>query len=88
MNVSFEAVFWQEGQQVVAHAMPIDVATCGETREEAERALVEAARLFLETARDAGTLEEILFDAGYVPSGDDWILPRKDQHPQVLSAGI
>jgi len=88
VNVPFEAVFWTEGDQVVAHAVPIDVATCGATRQEAEQALVEAVKVFLETARETGTLEEILLDAGYVPSGDDWVLPSREEPPQFLTAGI
>ena len=50
----------KEGDQFVAHAMPLDVMSSGKTPDEARKALDEAVHLFLVTAVDMGTLEEIL----------------------------
>jgi predicted RNase H-like HicB family nuclease len=50
----------KEGDQFVAHAMPLDVLSSGKTSDEARKALDEAVHLFLVTAVDMGTLEEIL----------------------------
>ena len=60
MNIDFTVHIWKEGDQFVAHAMPLDVASSGQTPEEARKALDEAVRLFLATAGDMGTLEEVL----------------------------
>ncbi len=56
---------WQEGDQFVAHAMPLDVMSAGETVEDARSALVEAVDLFLTTATEMGTLSEVLEESGY-----------------------
>jgi predicted RNase H-like HicB family nuclease len=50
----------KEGDQFVAHAMPLDVMSSAKTTDEARKALDEAVHLFLVTAVDMGTLEEIL----------------------------
>ena len=50
----------QEGNQFIAHAMPIDIMSSGPTPEEARKALDEAVRVFLLTLEDMGTTEEIL----------------------------
>ena len=66
---------WQEGKQFVAHAMPLDVMSCGPTPERASQALREAVELYLVTAAEAGTLAEVLEEAGYEPQGKRWISP-------------
>ena len=66
---------WQEGKQFVAHAMPLDVMSCGPTPERASQALKEAVGLYLVTAAEAGTLVEVLEEAGYEPRGQRWISP-------------
>ena len=65
MKISYTVQIWQEDGQYVAHAMPLDVASCGATAEEARRAVDEAVSLFLSTAAEHGTLGEVLEDAGY-----------------------
>ena len=45
--------------------MLLDVMSSGPTPEGARTALDEAVRLFLTAASGAGTLEEVLEDAGY-----------------------
>lgn len=56
--------------------MPLDVASAGSTPEEARAALDEAVRLFLRTAADHGTLQEILEESGYVLTGEQWRGPE------------
>ena len=56
---------WREGNQYVAHALPIDVSSAGNTPESAQRAVREAVELFVATAREQGTLEDILEKCGY-----------------------
>ena len=60
MNVEYTAQIWQEGDQFVAHAMPLDVMSAGRTPDEARKALDEAVHLFLVTAADMGTLDDVL----------------------------
>ena len=56
---------FNEGRTFVAHAVELDVASCGGTKEEAVAALRDAVRLFLEEAERMGTLSQILAEAGY-----------------------
>lgn len=66
---------WREEEQFVAHAMPLDVASAGETPEAARVALAEAVRLFLRTAEEHGSLSEVLEEAGYVEKAEGWESP-------------
>ena len=60
INIEYTTQIWKEDDQFIAHAMPLDVISSGRTAEEARKALDEAVQLFLETAADMGTLEEIV----------------------------
>ena len=60
MKLGYTVQLWQEGDQYIAHAMPLDVASSGPTPAKARAALKEAVDLFLKTAQEAGTLEELL----------------------------
>jgi len=61
LNIEFIIHVWQEGNQFIAHAMPLDVMSSGNTPDEAKKALDEAVHLFVQTA----TLDEILDECGY-----------------------
>ena len=64
-NIEYNAQIWKEGNQYIAHAMPLDVMSAGLSPEEARKALDEAVHPFWVTAADMGTLEEILQESGY-----------------------
>jgi predicted RNase H-like HicB family nuclease len=72
VKIDYSVQVWREGKQYIAHAMPLDVASAGETPEGAREAVDEAVRLFLGTAAEHGTLEEVLEDAGYRRKGGTW----------------
>lgn len=74
-NIEFTVQIWKEGSQYVAHAMPLDVMSCGETSEKAGKALDEAVHLFLATAAGMGTLDEVLEEAGYSHCDENWCGP-------------
>ncbi len=67
---------WREGDQYVAHAMPINVLSAGPTPDAAREAVAEAVHVFAATARDAGTLEQILEEAGYSLRDGRWAAPE------------
>jgi predicted RNase H-like HicB family nuclease len=83
MDFTFEAEIWPEGGKYVARANPLNVLTCGDTREEAEESLLEAVELYLETADEMGTLEDILSEAGYVPVQGKWVGMRKPERREM-----
>lgn len=75
-QIDFTALIWQEGNQFIAHAMPLDVMSAGQTPDAARQALDEAVFLFLATATDMGTLEEVLLETGYELRDDGtWVSP-------------
>lgn len=75
MDIEYTVQIWKEGDQFVAHAMPLDVMSSGRTPEEARKTLDEAVRLFLATAVDIGTLDEVLQESGYEFKEGSWVSP-------------
>ncbi len=75
MHIDYTVQIWKEDSQFVAHAMPIDVMSSGQTPEEARIVLDEAVHLFIVTAADRGTLEEILQETGYKLQNGNWVSP-------------
>lgn len=75
MNIDYNVQIWSEGNVFIAHAMPIDVASSGKTPEEAKAALDETVHLFLATAAEAGTLNQVLEEAGYEQIDGQWSSP-------------
>ena len=65
MEIQLTTRIFKEGRTFVAHALELDVSSCGGTKEKALKNLKEAVRLFLEEAENMGTLERILEEAGY-----------------------
>ena len=88
-DIDYTAQIWKEGNQYVAHAMPLDVMSSGKTPEDARQALDEAVHLFLVTADDMGTLDEILQETGYELREGRWISPpwvAIESHSATLGA--
>ena len=75
IHIEYTIQIWKESNQFIAHAMPLDVMSSGQTPEEARKALDEAVHLFLETAADMGTSDEILQEAGYEFVLENWRSP-------------
>ena len=75
MEIQFTTRIFKEGRTFVAHALELDVSSCGGSQERAIQNLKQAVRLFLEEARRMGTLEQIL-EAGYTVSGREEINGR------------
>lgn len=75
MQIEYTVQIWKEGDQFIAHALPLDVMSSAKTIEQVRGALDEAVRLFLATAAGAGSLDEILEEAGYEQDGGGWSSP-------------
>ncbi len=75
MTLDYTVQIWEEGNQFVAHAMPIDVASAGDSPERARLAVDEAVKVFLATALEHGTLRQVLEDAGYRRVRGAWRAP-------------
>jgi predicted RNase H-like HicB family nuclease len=64
VKIEYRVQVWREGNHFIAHAMPLDVASSGESQEAARNAIDEAVRVFIATAGAHGTLDEVLEEAG------------------------
>lgn len=87
VNIEYTVHIWTEGNQFIAHAMPLDVMSAGPSPDEARKALDEAVHLFLVTASDHGTLEEVLQEAGYELRKGSWVSPSwvaTERHTAVI----
>ena len=76
MRIEYTVLIWREGDQYVAHAMPIDVASSGASPDEARQALDEAVGLFLSVAREQGTLHKNLEECSYEYREGSWRAPE------------
>ena len=76
MTIDLTINIWEEGNQFVAHALPLDVMSSGSTPEAARQAVDEAIRCFLKTAADHGTLEQVLEECGFERRNGAWISPN------------
>lgn len=75
-DLRFTVRIFKEGRTFVAHVPELDVSTCGDTEAEARRNIRDAVAGFLETAKEAGTLREILEESGYRLEGGRWRKPE------------
>ena len=56
---------FEEDGQIVSLCPELNVSSFGETKEKAEKSLIEAVSLFLEECERMGTLKAILEEAGF-----------------------
>ena len=75
LTIEYTVHIWQEGNQFIAHAMPLDVMSSGGTPESARKALDEAIKVFLLTLEDSGSTAEILQECGYQLIKGSWKSP-------------
>jgi hypothetical protein len=68
MEIQFTTRIFKEGRTFVAHALELDISSCGGSKDSALKNLKDAVRLFLEEAGKMGTLDQILQEAGYTKS--------------------
>ena len=65
MEIEFTTRIFKEGRTYIAHALELDVASCGGSQDAAIKNLRIAVGLFLEEAEKMGTLHQILQEGGY-----------------------
>lgn len=76
MDLGFTVRILREGDAFIAHVPELNVSSCGDTAEQARRMISEAVTLFLETAKEQGTLREILEESGYRLENGRWVEPE------------
>ena len=76
MEIQSTIRVFKEGRTFVAHALELDIASCGGTEEKAVKNLKEAVRLFREEAGKMGSLGQILAEAGSVKRNSSVTSPK------------
>lgn len=66
-NMQLPAVITKKRRWYVSYCPALDVASQGDTEEEAKRNLIEALTLFITGCYEMGTLEAVLKNCGFVP---------------------
>jgi len=65
MKARIPVLFFQEGKKVVAYSPALDISSCGDTMNEAERMFAESAAIFLQEIKDMGTEDDVLAECGW-----------------------
>lgn len=79
VNVNLPVQIIKEGKVFVAYCPVLDIATQGDTYEEAQEMFNELVRVFIDDLIERGTFEKVLLDLGWKKSshGRRWELPER-----------
>lgn len=64
MKLKLTEELWKEGNMYVSYCPELDIASCGETVDQAKKNLCEVILINLEEAQKLGTLDDLLQEAG------------------------
>lgn len=67
--------FLKEGKKFIAYSPALNLSTSGKTFEQAQNNFAEAVELFFEEIIEAGTLEEVLLELGWVKENKNLVPP-------------
>ena len=70
MKLKLTEELWKEGNMYVSYCPELDIASCGETVDQAKKNLKEVILINLEEAQKLGTLDGLLQDAGFDDTQD------------------
>jgi predicted RNase H-like HicB family nuclease len=65
MKFKLTEELWKEGNMYVSYCPELDIASCGETVDQAKKNLKEVILITLEEAQKIGTLDKLLQEAGF-----------------------
>ena len=65
MKLKLTEELWKEGNMYVSYCPELDIASCGETVDQAKKNLGEVILINLEEAHRIGSLEKLLQEAGF-----------------------
>ncbi len=65
MKFKLTEELWKEENMYVSYCPELDIASCGETVDQAKKNLKEVILINLEEAKKIGTLEKLLQEAGF-----------------------
>jgi predicted RNase H-like HicB family nuclease len=65
MKLQLTEELWREGNMYVSYCPELDIASCGETVDQAKKNLKEVILINLEEAQKLGSLDSLLQEAGF-----------------------
>jgi hypothetical protein len=84
-EVSLPVMILEDGSGFTAYTPALDLCTCGDTKEDAQKMFGEAVAVFLKELVNMGTLEEVLRECGWkkvAKPTPHWIPPRVVEHTE------
>lgn len=78
MKMKLTEEVWKEGNMYVSFCPELDVASCGETVEQARRNLQEVILINLEETKKMGTFDKFLEEAGLQRGEDEIFTVRRE----------
>jgi len=78
MKMKLTEEVWREGNMYVSYCPELDIASCGETVDEARGNLQEVILINLEETKKMGTFDQFLEDAGFYREQDEILMVRKE----------
>lgn len=76
MELGFTVRIFKKDRTFVAHVPELDISSSGETEADVRWNIVDAVKRFIESAKEAGTLNKILEEAGYRLENGSWKEPE------------
>jgi predicted RNase H-like HicB family nuclease len=87
MYLPLKIEIFKEGDVFVSISPQLNVSSFGDTVEEARASLREAIESFIEECQAMGTLDEVLEEAGFNRTNEDWE-PRRPVLEDRISLSI
>jgi predicted RNase H-like HicB family nuclease len=82
-SINFDTIIFKEASTFVAYCPELDISSCGNDIEQSRANLKTAVRLFIEEARNMGTLDDILEESGFTRNtSSTW------QPPQLVATEL
>ena len=78
MKIKLTEEIWKEENMYVSYCPELDIASCGETIEQAKKNLKEVILINIEESQKMGTFNKLLQEAGFHESQGDVLYLRKE----------
>ncbi|MCX5847564.1 MAG: hypothetical protein NTW12_14625 [Deltaproteobacteria bacterium] len=78
MKIKVTEEIWKEGGMYVAYCPELDMASCGESIEDAKNNLKEVISINFVECKKMGTLDQLLQEAGFSEDQGSVLLVRKE----------
>ncbi len=78
MKIRLTEEIWKEGNMYVSYCPELDIASCGESVEQAKINLKEVIIINIEETKRMGTFDKLLQEAGFQESQGEVLYLRKE----------